>query len=206
MAYEVHKAPGTKIAQLVRDGKGSGLMSFIDYERTYRDDNKEFLRGDMWELKVTHAPTIVYYPGDHLINGRLNSVQVGIDYSTTGIEKRMRGGFTIAQRTSQNTSGTLSLQFVDREDTAITYWVTDWRNKISDPDTRYSFRKDDLYLDCQLIITNSSRVPVKIMYFYNCLYQDAPINENGEEASETDRADVTLTMSFEHYHREETNL
>lgn len=193
-----------KVADLVRSGKG--LMHFIDYENTYRDNNREFLRGDMWEFKVTNAPKIVYYPGDDLINARLNSVQVGIDYSTTGIEKRMRGGFNIAQRTSQNTSGTLTLQFVDREDTAITYWVTDWRNKISDPDTRYSFRKADLVMDAKLTITNSSRIAVKTLYFYNLLYQDAPINENGEEASETDRADVSLSMSFEHYHREEENL
>ena len=193
-----------RVANLVR-GQEGGLMKFIDYQR-YRDNNKEFLRGDMWEFKMVNAPKIVYYPGDDLINTRLNSVQVGIDYSTTGIEKRMRGGFTIAQRTSQNTSGTLTLQFVDREDTAITYWVTDWRNRISDMDTRYSFRKDDLVADCSLTITNSSRVAVKKLYFYNCLYQDAPINENGEEASETDRADVTLTMSFEHYHRIEHNL
>jgi hypothetical protein len=193
-----------RVANLVR-GQEGGLMKFIDYQR-YRDNNKEFLRGDMWEFKMVNAPKIVYYPGDDLINTRLNSVQVGIDYSTTGIEKRMRGGFTISQRTSQNTSGTLTLQFVDREDTAITYWVTDWRNRISDMDTRYSFRKADLVADCKLVITNSSRVAVKTLEFYNCLYQDAPINENGEEASETDRADVTLTMSFEHYHRIEHNL
>ena len=192
-----------RVAQLVRDGKD--LMYFIDY-LNYRDNNKEFLRGDMWEFHMDHSPKIVYYPGDMLINTRLNSVQVGIDYSTTGIEKRMRGGFTISQRTSQNTSGTLTLQFLDREDTAITYWVIEWRNRISDMDTRYSFRKDDLVADCSLTITNSSRVAVKKLYFYNCLYQDAPINENGEEASETDRADVTLTMSFEHYHRDEFNL
>ncbi len=193
-----------KVADLVR--QQHGLMSFMDYENTYRDNNREFLRGDMWEFKVINAPKIVYYPGDDLINARLNSVQVSIDYSATGIEKRMRGNWTISQRTMQTTSGTLSLAFVDREDTAITYWVTDWRNKIADPDTRYSFRKDDLVMDAKLTITNSSRIAVKELIFYNLLFQDAPINENGEDASETDRADVQLSMTFEHYHREEKNL
>ncbi len=39
----------TKMQDLVHGNKG--YMDFIDYVNTYRDDNKEFLRGDMWELK-----------------------------------------------------------------------------------------------------------------------------------------------------------
>ena len=192
------------VSSLVRSG--DGRMRFIDYEKTYRDGNKEFLRGDMWELKVVNAPKIVYYPGDEIINARLNSVQVGIDYSATGIEKRMRGGWSIQQRTNQNTSGTLSLSFVDREDGAISYWVTDWRNKIADPDTRYSFRKDDLVCDLQLVITNAQRIDVKHIDFFNCQFQDAPLNENGELESETDRADVSLSLTFEHYSRTIDNI
>lgn len=194
------------VASLVRASDYSGRMQFIDYENTYKDNNKEFLRGDMWELKCLNAPKIVYYPGDEILNARLNSVQVGIDYSATGITKQMRGGWRIEQRTNQNTSGTLTLSFVDREDCSITYWVTDWRDKIADPDTRYSFRKDDLVSDWQLIITNAQRIDVKTITFYNAQFQDAPINENGELDSESDRADVTLSLTFEHYHREHNNL
>lgn len=194
------------VASLVRASDYSGRMQFIDYENTYKDNNKEFLRGDMWELKCLNAPKIVYYPGDEILNARLNSVQVGIDYSSTGITKQMRGGWRIEQRTNQNTSGTLTLSFVDREDCSITYWVTDWRDKIADPDTKYSFRKDDLVSDFQLIITNAQRIDVKTLTFYNCQFQDAPINENGELDSESDRADVTLSLTFEHYNRQHNNL
>lgn len=194
------------VASLVRASDYSGRMQFIDYENTYKDNNKEFLRGDMWELKCLNAPKIVYYPGDEIINARLNSVQVGIDYSATGITKQMRGGWRIEQRTNQNTSGTLTLSFVDREDCSITYWVTDWRDKIADPDTKYSFRKDDLVSDWSLIITNAQRIDVKTINFYNVQFQDAPINENGELDSESDRADVTLSLTFEHYTRQHNNL
>lgn len=194
------------VASLVRASDYSGRMQFIDYENTYKDNNKEFLRGDMWELKCLNAPKIVYYPGDEILNARLNSVQVGIDYSATGITKQMRGGWRIEQRTNQNTSGTLTLSFVDREDCSITYWVTDWRDKIADPDTKYSFRKDDLVSDFQLIITNAQRIDVKTLTFLNCQFQDAPINENGELDSESDRADVTLSLTFEHYTRQHNNL
>lgn len=194
----------TTVTELVR--QSNGRMTFIDYEKSYKDDNKEFLRGDMWEFKITSAPKIVYYPGDGIINKRLNSVNVGLDYSVTGIEKRMRGGYVIQQRTNQNTSGTLTLNFVDREDCAITYWGQDWRDKIADPDTKYSFRKDDLVMDCELYLTNSSRIDVKQLKFYNCQITDAPVNENGEQDSETDRADVSLTFSFEHYSRTQLNV
>lgn len=191
------------VSSLVRSG--NGYMKFIDYQNTYRDNNKEFLRSDMWQLQVINAPRIVYYPGDDIINARLNSVQVGIDYTATGIEKRMRGGWNIQQRTTQNTSGTLSLTFVDREDTAITYFVTDWRNKISDPETRYSFRKSDIYADLKLIITNNQRLDIRELTFYNCQYSNSQINENGETEA-GDRADVTLDLGFEHYSRQNLNI
>lgn len=194
------------VASLVRASDYSGRMQFIDYENTYKDNNKEFLRGDMWELKCLNAPKIVYYPGDEILNARLNSVQVGIDYSATGITKQMRGGWRIEQRTNQNTSGTLTLSFVDREDCSITYWVTDWRDKIADPDTKYSFRKDDLVSDWMLVITNAQRIDVKTLTFFNAQFQDSPINENGELDSESDRADVTLSLTFEHYSRQHNNL
>ena len=196
----------TTVASLVRSSDYNGRMQFIDYQNTYKDNNKEFLRGDMWELKCINAPRIVYYPGDDIINARLNSVQVGIDYSASGITKQMRGGWRIEQRTNQNTSGTLTLSFVDREDASIHYFATDWRNKIADPETRYSFRKDDLVSDWELIITNAQRIDVKVLSFYNCQFQDAPLNENGELDSESDRADVSMTLTFEHYSREYKNI
>ena len=52
------------VASLVRASDYSGRMQFIDYGNTDKDTNKEFLRGDMWELKCLNAPKIVYYPGD----------------------------------------------------------------------------------------------------------------------------------------------
>ena len=56
------------MAQSVRElVRGSELhMKFIDYHESYWDDNKEFLRGDMWEFKFLNAPKIVYFPGDDI--------------------------------------------------------------------------------------------------------------------------------------------
>lgn len=192
------------VKQLVRDGKG--YMSFIDYEMTYRDNNKEFLRGDMWEFRFLNPPKIVYYPGDTIFKARLNSVNVGLPTDVTGFEKRMRGGYSIQQRTGQHTSGTLSLGFVDKEDQALTYFFDDWKQKISDRDTKYSFRKDDTVADCELILTNSSRISVRKLTFYNCQIQDSTVDENGQAEDGTDRSDIQLSMTFEHYNREFTNI
>lgn len=192
------------VSQLVRDNKD--LMYFIDYHKTYHDDNKEFLRGDMWQFEMFNAPKIVYYPGDFIMNARLNSVNVSIDSSVNGFEKRMRGNYVLRQQTDQSTSGQLALSFVDKEDQAISYFIDDWKQKIADRDTKYSFRKDDLVCDCRLQLTNSSRIEVRELIFYNCIIMDAALDENGQQDSGTDRADIQLSMAFEHYERNFKNL
>jgi hypothetical protein len=192
------------VAELVRGG--DGYMKFIDYTSTYKDDNKEFLRGDMWQFDFLNWPRIVYSPGNSIFHARLNSVQVGIDGAVNGFEKRMRGNFVIRQQTGQNTSGQLTLSFIDKEDQAISYFVDDWKQKIADRDTKYSFRKDDVVADCQLVLTNSSRLAVRTLKFYNCVIMDAPLDENGVDADGTDRADVQLSLAFEHYERNFDNL
>jgi hypothetical protein len=118
----------------------------------------------------------------------------------------MRGNYVIRQQTGQNTSGQLTLSFIDKEDQAISYFVDDWKQKIADRDTKYSFRKDDVVADCQLVLTNSSRLAVRTLKFYNCVIMDAPLDENGVDADGTDRADVQLSLAFEHYERNFDNL
>lgn len=194
----------SKVSELVRGSKGR--MGFIDYETTYRDNNKEFLRGDMWEFKIV-PPKIVYYPGDDIINSRLNAVNIQLDSSVNGFEKRTRGNFVLRQQTGQSTAGNITLGFIDKEDQAISYFVDDWKQKIADRDTKYSFRKDDIVCErCEMFITNSSRLDVRTLTFYNCVIIDAPLDENGADMDGTDRADVQLSLFFEHYDRNFNNL
>lgn len=189
----------------VRDLVKSGNLNFLDYE-TMKDDNKEFLRGDLWEFTMTNPPRVVYYPGDKIFKSRLLQVNLGVDTSVNGFEKRMRGNFVILQKTGQSTSGSISLQFTDREDQAISYFVDDWKQKICDRDCKYSFRKEDLVADAELKIFNSSRVPVRTLKFYNCIIQDAQLDENGMAEDGSDRSDVPLNLQFEHYERVFENL
>ena len=182
-----------------------GNMGFVNYDNL-KETDKEFLRGDLWEFTLINPPAVVYYPGDDIFKRRLLQVNLGIDTSVNGFEKRMRGNYVILQKTGQNTSGTISLQFTDREDQAISYFVDDWRQKIADRDCKYSFRKEDLVCDAKLEIFNSSRVPVRTLKFYNCIIQDAQLDENGAAEDGSDRADVPLNLQFEHYERIFNNL
>jgi hypothetical protein len=185
-------------------GEGKNL-SFLDYHKM-KETEKEFLRGDLWEFTLVNPPKVVYYPGDDIFKKRLLQVNLGVDTSVNGFEKRLRGNFVILQKTGQNTAGTISLQFTDREDQCISYFVDDWKQKISDRDCKYSFRKEDLVCDAKLEIFNSSRVPVRTLMFYNCIIQDAQLDENGVAEDGSDRSDVPLNLQFEHYERIFDNL
>lgn len=180
-------------------------LNWIDYFK-FQQDNKEFLRGDMWEFKMDAPPAIVYYPGDEIFKYRLNAVNLGLDTGVTGIEKRTRGNFVLFQRTGQNTSGSISLSFTDREDQAISYFLDDWRQKISDRATKYSFRKCDLVCNCTLFLLNSGRQDVRTLHFYNCIIRDAGMDENGVTEDGSDRSEVSLSMDFEYYTRDFDNL
>ena len=183
----------------------SKALGFLNYDNL-KETDKEFLRGDLWEFTIVNPPKVVYYPGDDIFKRRLIQINLGVDTSVNGFEKRMRGNYVVIQKTGQNTAGTISLQFTDREDQAISYFVDDWRQKISDRDCKYSFRKEDLVCDAKLEIFNSSRVPVRTLKFYNCIIQDAQLDENGAAEDGSDRADVPLNLQFEHYERIFDNL
>jgi hypothetical protein len=57
-----------------------------------------------------------------------------------------------------------------------------------------------------MVRTNSSRIAVRTIKFYNCIIQDAPLDESGVDADGSDRSDVQLSMNFEQYEREWNNL
>lgn len=197
-------ADNNTIASLVR-GAGGIMNKYVHYEQL-TEGNKEFLRGDLWEFSFESAPRIVYYPGDEIFNKRLTQVNIGIDSSVNGFEKRLRGNFVIHQQTGQQTAGTITLGFVDREDQAITYFMDDWHQKIADRDTKYSFRKEDLVAECKLVFLNSSRIPVRTLTFRNCILTDRTFDENGVAEDGSDRADVQMSMKFEHFERKFNNI
>jgi hypothetical protein len=60
--------------------------------------------------------------------------------------------------------------------------------------------------DAELVLTNSSRIKVRTLHFYNCIISDGGLDENGTAEDGTDRAEVPVTLKFEHYERKWDNL
>jgi hypothetical protein len=181
-------------------GVESEYMKHLKYH-TLVETNKEFLRGDLWEFTFTNPPNVVYYPGDDIIQTRLVQSSIGTDTSVTGFEKHLRNSYIIYQQTGQQTAGQINLAFVDREDQAITYFIDDWKQKIANRDNKFSFRKEDLVAQCEICFLNTSRVPVRKMIFYNTIIQDGSYSNDGQAEDSTDRADVQLSLKFEHFFR-----
>lgn len=168
-------------------GVESEYMKSLKYH-TLVETQKEFLRGDLWEFTFTNPPAVVYYPGDDIIQTRLVQANVGTDTSVTGFEKHMRNSYILYQQTGQQTAGVINLNFIDREDQAITYFVDDWRQKIANRDNKFSFRKEDTVAQCEIVFLNTSRVPVRKLIFYNVTITDASFDETGQAEDGSDRS------------------
>lgn len=174
------------------------MLDFIEYS-TIKDTNKEFLRNDLWDLEFTVKPNAVYFPGDLIIRTRLISFDPGTPNSLEPLEHNIRG-FQIKQRARQKTDGSMTLTFVDREDHAISYFIQDWFDKISDRATQVGVRKEDYVAEIKYTIYNSSRVAIKELIFHNCMPADKGLPENGT-SDVGSNSEVTLNLDYEHYER-----
>lgn len=186
---------------------GNGNMSYVNYE-TINDDNKEFLRNDMWEFKFTKFPNAVYTPGNERLQARLQSVQPQLPFSLSEMRAVIRQ-FAIRQTIfSGDTSGTITLQFVDREDQMVTAFINDWAQKFGDRERRTVFRKEDTVAQCELIIMNSTRVPIRKYTFYNCQIIGDGMATFGVPYTSDDAqqsGDCVLNLAFEHFKLEMLN-
>jgi len=181
-------------------------MRYVNYI-DIKDSNREFLRSDNWDFKFIIPPAATYYPGDNYISVRLTEVTINTSTEIGDIVAMVRG-FQIRQATSQKTNGTATLGFIDKEDQGISLFSDDWRNKIMDPSTRVSFRKEDTTCTSKFTLFNTSRVPVRSIMMFNNQPSNAPITpEKGD--SEQDPSGLNtldLELSFEHYERNFLNL
>jgi hypothetical protein len=185
---------------------GNSNMENVNYI-DISENHKEFIRKDTWELNFTKKPAAVYYPGDEIVKSRCTTVSPSLPTSIAGIQHNIRG-FQINQKTSRNTAGTVNLTFVDREDQAITVMCDDWRNKISDNDNKYSFRKEDTIADLRYSMMNSSRFGIRDIIMLTCQPNDIGLQEEGDSEPEqsSSNSEVTLGLDFEHSKRIYNNL
>lgn len=176
-------------------------LNYINYE-TISEDNKEFLRSDVWDFTFTQAANAVYFPGNALLKARTQAVNpqfpVGLGQMSAVIRQ-----FTIQQTTiSGTTAGTISIDYNDREDQAITAWLDDWRDKCGTRESRFSWRKEDTIAQGRLTMMNSSRKPIRIYEILTIQPTDVGNGLNPAFNSDDPQnvGQVSATFAFEHYH------
>lgn len=164
------------------------------------ENNMEFIRGDIWDFEVTKWPLAVYNPGLELFKTRLKDGTLNMQNGTGKIEKEM-----FAQKLHQNAgrdiqAGSITFNFVDKEDQAIVYTVNDWLNQIADPDTGFGRHKKELLFEGTLFFYNTLLEKVR---YYDCFtgILDTTTIPETPGAKGSDLSDVTMTIQFEMIHR-----
>lgn len=176
-------------------------LNYINYE-TLSENNREFLRSDTWDFEFTQPAAAVYFPGNALLKARTQAVNpqfpVGLGQMTAVIR-----GFQINQTTiSGTTAGTISIDYMDREDQAMMAWLDDWRDKCGTRENRYAFRKEDTIAQGRLVIMNSSRKPIREYEILGIQPQDVGNGLNPSLTSDDPQnvGAISATFAFEHYH------
>jgi hypothetical protein len=186
--------------------EGNDALGYIDYG-VLSEENKEFLLTNGWDFEFIIPPSAVYFPGNNLIKARLTGVDMAVPSGLTEVSAVYRG-FTIRQSViSGTTAGTITLNFTDREDQAISAFIDDWRDKMGTRENRFAFRKEDTIAEGKLTMYNTSRKPIRV-YTFKALQ----INEGSGTLNVAFNSDdpqqagmCSLPLSFEHFTYEMLN-
>jgi hypothetical protein len=183
-------------------------LNYINYQNL-EQEHKEFMRSDLWDLEFLTSPRAVYFPGNPLIKARLASVSPSFTGEITQLNAIVRQFYIHQAVRSQQSNGSMSLHFVDREDQAIAAFLWDWQQKIGSLEDRYAFRKEDTICTIKLTHFNVSRKPIAKWVCYGCQLASGAIETLNRQFSSDDASIIgewDATINFEHYDYELLNL
>lgn len=175
-------------------------LNYINYA-TLSEEHKEFLRTDLWDFEFTVPAPAVYFPGNAMLKARTQGVDPAFPGALSEISAVIRQ-FTIRQSViSGTTSGTITLQYIDREDQAIAAFIDDWRDKLGARDNRYTFRKEDTIAEGKLTMYNSSRKPIRIYAMHALQPNDGTggLNPSFNSDDPGQAGQYSLPLTFEHF-------
>lgn len=161
----------------------------------YKDNNKEYKRPDLWTFKMLVPAPAIYYPGDEIINARMADCSVSRNSWTfkTSEPTAIRGYKPIAAQPSGfvDMSGSVTLNFADKQDYAIELWIKSTRDLISHPETRFSYPVELLMSQMELSFHNTVQQRVKVWTFFNAI-------PTGNQMSDEDPAagDVSFSTGY----------
>jgi len=183
-------------------------LDYINYD-SIREDNKEFLLSNVWDFKWTTVPAAVYFPGNPLLKVRTTSVTPQFNIGITQMMAIVRQ-FTIQQSViTGTTAGSISFEYVDKEDQAITAWLWDWREKMGGMKDRFLFRKEDTIGEGVLTMYNSTRRPIRIYTLRTMQPIDIGNTLNPQFNSDdanNNNSMASATFAFEHWELNWANM
>jgi hypothetical protein len=139
----------------------------------YMDNNKEYKRPDLWTIKMLSPAPAIYYPGDAIVNARLDTCNVARNSWTPKDAQpaTIRGYYALGAQPNGfvDMSGKVTLQFADKQDYAIELWIKSTRDLISHPETRFSYPVELLMSQIELAYHNTVQQRVKVHTFFNAV-------------------------------------
>lgn len=171
-------------------------LGYINYT-TLREENKEFLRSDLWDMEWLESPHAVYFPGNDLLKARTVGCTPSFGAGLTELSAIIRQFYIRQTVISGQTNGTISVDYIDREDQTIRAFIWDWKEKLWGNNDRYTFRKEDTIGTVKLTQFNSSRKPIAKFIMYGVQLnggQDDIINKsfNSDDPSNLGEYSITL--------------
>lgn len=179
-------------------------LSYIEYNKI-NENQKEFLRTDLWDFSFTIPPAAVYFPGNEFLKTRLISVSPSFPGSIGEISAKIRG-FDILQKVGVNSSGSVSLTFMDREDQSVSAFKRDWQEKITSMDNKFTYRKEDTVAECVLRMYNSTRTEITQWTLHTCQLDDGVISRSFTSDDPSNNGEIEMTLKFEHMFMEFKNI
>lgn len=175
---------------------GVGVLQHRDYLRV-AEGNLELIRNDLWDIDIT-MPTAVYNPGTELLKVRLTSVETGQVSEPVLIEKKILGHTVYSPGGRDSSPAEVTLNFIDREDQAITFMINDYRDQNADARTSFGRHKSELITSLVVTFYNTLLKPVRKITYYDGMYGGSTLpNAIGEHGS--DNSEVALNIKFQHH-------
>ena len=179
------------------------MLNYLTYENI-NEENRELIQTNNWDFEFITKPAAVFFPGNDLLKRRLTSVSLNAGGAVGNIETKVRG-FQIYQAAGVTPNGSVSLSFIDKEDQAVSMFLHDWQQKITDLDTKFQYRKEDTACTCRLIQLNTSRIPIAKWTLKTCQPTQTVIQRQFTDEPQNG-GEMTIELNFEHMTLEWKNI
>lgn len=162
--------------------------------------NLELIRGDIWDIEFVKWPDALYNPGIDLLKARLKDIETPSLSEPVLLEKDVLGHKIYSPGGRNGSPGDVTLNFIDREDQAITYMIQNYVDAHGDPDNGFSRHKAELFFHVNIIFYNTLLKPFRKLECTTGLYGGHTIPDNPGDHG-TDLSEVSLTLKFQQVKR-----